>query len=77
MGLGGSSDQTKLVVAGLQHALAAWDALQNHLSGSSAPLPAPGFEDATWSAVWLAGVLFRVVPAFSAWWAGCCWLRGP
>ncbi|KAI7841020.1 hypothetical protein COHA_005248 [Chlorella ohadii] len=47
MGGGGSVEQPKLVVAGLQHVLAAWEALHHHLSGSSAPLPVPGFEDAT------------------------------
>ena len=47
---GGGSDPPKLLQAGLQHALVAWDALQHHLSGSTAPLPPPGFEDATWSA---------------------------
>ena len=51
MGGGGSVEQPKLVVAGLQHVLAAWEALHHHLSGSSAPLPVPGFEDATWSAL--------------------------
>lgn len=44
---GGGSDPPKLVHAGLQHVLVAWDALQHHLSGSTAPLPPPGFEDAT------------------------------
>lgn len=48
---GGGSVEPKLVVAGLQHVLAAWEALHHHLSGSSAPLPVPGFEDATWSAL--------------------------
>ncbi|PRW61176.1 hypothetical protein C2E21_0267 [Chlorella sorokiniana] len=47
MGGGGSVEPGQLVVAGLPHVLAAWDALHHHLSGSSTPLPALGFEDAT------------------------------